>query len=125
MLEGLAAAVLASAPLRIGEIEYNDPVLILAGDDWSLALECPWHIEDGLGAVVVRWDDESVEDRAWDLIGASVRAAEDAGGGDRPATALRLSDGLRLVITPDTDLDPWVLQLPPTTTIPSHVFVGP
>ena len=125
MLEGLAEAIAMSAPLVIGGIEYNDPALVLIGNDWSLALLCPWHIEDALGATVLDFEAAGVEDAVWDLIGVSVLAAEAHDAGERPGTALRLSNGHRLIIEPDTDVDPWVMQLPRHALVPIHVFVGP
>jgi hypothetical protein len=66
-------AVAASAPLVIREIQYNDPVRVLFGPDWSLTLACPWHIEDTLGAAVLDWEAGTVKDAASDLIGSSDR----------------------------------------------------
>ena len=125
MLEGLSEAVAASAPLVIREIEYNDPTLVLGGQDWSLALTCPWRLENSLGATGLHWASKAVEDRASELIGTSVMAAHQHGPSSRPHTTLRLSDGHRVIIEPDTDLDPWVLRLPRQAPIPIHVFVGP
>lgn len=125
MLEGLSEAVAASAPLVIREIEYNDPVLVLIGNHWSLALVCPWHIEDAAGARALDSKAEGVEDAAWDLVGVSVLAAVAHDADEHPGTALRLSNGQRLIIEPDTDLDPWVMQLPREASVPIHVFVGP
>lgn len=125
MLEGLAEAVAASAPLVIREVEYDDPTLVFMGHDWSLALTCPWRLEDSRGATGLRWEGDAVEDGVWELIGASVLAAHQHGPSPRPHTTLRLSDGHRLIIEPDTDLDPWVLQLPQVALVPIRVFVGP
>ena len=125
MLEGLAEAIAVSAPLVIREIQYSDPTLTLVGDAWSLSVVCPWHIEDALGATVLDFEAAGVEDAVWDLIGVSVLAAEAHDAGERPGTALRLSNGHRLIIEPDTDVDPWVMQLPRRVLVPIHVFVGP
>lgn len=119
MIEGLRDAVGAAAPLTILEIEYNDPVLVLVGDAWSLALTCPWHLERTDGERVLDWEDAEVEGAAWDLIGTSIGRAEPHDFGVRPGTTFVLSNAQRLIIEPDTDLDPWALR------VPSHVFVGP
>jgi len=125
VLEGLGDAVAVSGPLAIREIQYSDPTMTLVGDAWSLSVVCPWHIEDAIGATALDSEAEGVEDAACDLIGVSVLAAEAHDAGEHPGTALRLSNGHRLIIEPDTDLDPWVMQLPREAPVPIHVFVGP
>ena len=87
---------------------------MLAGEGWALTAMCPWRVlrDD---ALELSWSTPDAEDRAGDLIGRRVVAAEQHG---RDA-ALRLSDGSVIDLFSDSDTDPWVLRLPGLT------FVGP
>lgn len=60
----LAAALQPLVPLRIREVEFQDPVLIVIGDHWSLALVGPWSWRRARG-VEVNWLNDEAEDKAW------------------------------------------------------------
>lgn len=98
-------------PVRVREIEYNDPFLTIIGDDWSLNLACPW--EGNVGSDQLSWEDEDVEDRAWELVGLDLVAVVDAEPG---VIDFHFTSGV-LHIRPDTDLDPWVLHLPDVVVV--------
>ena len=106
--------VARSGPLEITEIEFQDPVMALSGEGWALTAVCPWRVLRG-DALELSWSTPDAEDRAWDLIGRQVVAADQHG---RDAV-LQLSDGSSIELFSDTDTDPWVLRLPGLT------FVGP
>ncbi len=110
-------AVAASAPLRIEEILYWDPVLTLLGENWSLSLVCPWQLRHG-DTVLTAWDEDDVEDVAWDLIGASIESASYAPSGNPKDPAFQISGGLSLEVEADTDLDPWSMR------VPGGIFIG-
>ena len=93
-------------PARIDEIYYNDPLLTLSGEGWYLKLGCPWSGE--IDGVQLSWEDDDVEDHAWELIGSSLITVEDGSPGELSFT---FTNGV-LRVRPDTDLDPWVLSLP-------------
>jgi hypothetical protein len=114
MTVSISEYVERAGPLEITEIEFQDPILALAGEGWALTALCPWRVLRG-DALELSWSSPDAEDRAWDLIGRQVVAADQRG---RDA-ALRLSDGSVIELFSDTDTDPWVLRLPGFT------FVGP
>jgi hypothetical protein len=31
--------------LRLEEVDYNDPMVVLAGPGWSLSVACPWRLD--------------------------------------------------------------------------------
>ena len=99
----------AALPRTIRGIEFNDPVLSMHGEEWSLALRCPWRI-DGPGRSYT-WESETIEDDAWDLIGHSVVAVS-SDSPDMVDPVFVLDGGIRIEVHADTDLDPWVLRLP-------------
>ena len=114
----LMASLIRYAPLQVREVEYVDPTVTLAGNDWSLSITCPWRLRRE-SEVVVSWDDDSVEDMIWDLAGHSLLDISFELVGERRNALLQLTGGLTLEILPDSDLDPWVMRLPEET------FVGP
>ncbi|HEY3545989.1 MAG TPA: hypothetical protein VGK17_07835 [Propionicimonas sp.] len=64
----LAAAIRPLVPLRVRQVEYNDPMLTVIGDGWSVALigEWTWYRSDH---VVTFGGDAGAEDVIWDLCG--------------------------------------------------------
>jgi hypothetical protein len=118
MIDEIYKALSLQLPLRIDEVDYNDPMVVLAGPGWSLSVACPWRLmqdcqletsygDDGAAAVLGR------------LVGRDVVAA---GSGDSARghgdIQIALDDGTVLEVLADTDLDPWVLRLR------HHTFVG-
>lgn len=101
----LDAHLLNDLPLRVVGVEVQSPVLTLFGDEWSLTIACPW---DGIvGGRKMSWEDDDIEDWAWDLIGEDLVTVEEHG------SAVRFKFlNASLTAAPDSDLDPWVLSLP-------------
>jgi hypothetical protein len=97
--------LLAALPVRVQGVEVQDPILTLFGEGWALTIACPW--EGTIGGCALSWVDRDVEDRSWDLVGEDLVAVRQGG----PAVEFEFSTG-SLIVTPDTDVDPWVLQLP-------------
>jgi hypothetical protein len=116
MIDDLREALRPLLPLRIEWLEYQDPVLTVGGDDWSLALVCPWRLQRA-GTTVTAWDLEGVEDASWDLVGHQINRVERRKAGEDEYPAFELSDGLRLEVIADSDVDPWVLRLPTQTIV--------
>jgi diadenosine tetraphosphatase ApaH/serine/threonine PP2A family protein phosphatase len=114
MTPSISEQVASAAPLEIAEVEFQDPILVLSGEGWALTAMCPWRVLRG-HALELSWATPDGEDRAWDLIGRRLVAAEPRG---RDA-AFTLSDGSVIEVFSDTDTDAWVLRLPGLT------FVGP
>jgi hypothetical protein len=115
MSERFVDIVSAYLPLAIEEARYADPVLTLAGPEWSLSVVCPWRLrgEDGLITGFAHDDAEScvVSLRGGNIVG--VRATGELGD-----PIFDLSGGTRLEVFADTDVDPWVMRLA------THTFVG-
>ncbi|HWM56964.1 MAG TPA: hypothetical protein VNO83_03935 [Pseudonocardia sp.] len=105
----VVAIAQAALPRTIRGIEFNDPVLSMHGEEWSLALMCPWRI-DGPGRSYT-WESETIEDDAWDLSGHSLVAVS-SDSPDIVDPVFVLDGGIRIEVHADTDLDPWVLRLP-------------
>jgi hypothetical protein len=109
MTTTLLEEVRAALPRRIRAVELNDPVLTAFGDDWSLTLMCPWRVEGpGWGYT---WESESLEDDVWDLVGHDVVGVT-AASPDLVDPVFELDGDIRVVVSADTDLDPWTLRLP-------------
>jgi hypothetical protein len=101
-------AILRALPLRVTEVNYNDPTLVLIGEDWSLALTCPWVITGPTSTY--DWESDSVEDQAWELIGHDIESvAYETDILEDPQ--FRFSGGITLTITADDDWDPWVMNV--------------
>lgn len=96
----------AGLPVTVAELEYSDPILTIFGMEWSLSLRCPW--SGVIASRQVSWEDDYVEDRAWDLIGTNLITVEDGVAGE---IKFRFSNAI-LHVHADTDIDPWVLRLP-------------
>ena len=62
----------------------------------------------------VSWEDDDVEDRAWDLVGMELMSVDNGSAGE---IDFHLTEAT-LRVRPDSDLDPWVLRLP------SYIAVG-
>lgn len=124
MIEELNSALQPLLPLKIGWVEYTDPVLTLGGDGWSLSLACPWRLVSGT-SVVSAWDDVDVEDSSWDLVGHQITNAGSRIEENREDPAFSLTGELRLEVLADSDLDPWVLRLPSQTLVGRSQQGGP
>jgi hypothetical protein len=96
---------LAALPVRVEGVEVQDPILTVFGEGWALTIACPW--EGTIGGRALSCEDGDLEDRCWDLVGEDLVAVRQ----DGPAVGFEFSTGT-LIVTPDTDVDPWVLQLP-------------
>lgn len=97
--------LLQDLPVRVAGVEVQSPILTVFGQRWSLTIACPW--EGTVGGHALSWEADDIEDRAWDLVGEDLLAVLQVGS----AVTFHFSAGA-LIATPDTDLDPWVLQLP-------------
>ena len=96
----------AELPVTVAEVAYNDPILTVSGPQWSLSLMCPW---SGLiGSQSVDWEDDEVEDLAWELNGMELLSVAEGSAG---VIDFYFSNAV-LHVRPDTDWDPWVLHLP-------------
>jgi hypothetical protein len=104
-MTNIDAQLLDALPVHVKGVEVQDPVLTLFGEEWSLTIACPWQGE--VGGRPISWEDADLEDRVWDLVGAELVSVKQEGA----AARFGFSAGT-LLVTPDTDLDPWVLRLP-------------
>jgi hypothetical protein len=118
VFEELQNLISPSLPLRVSSVEFHDPTAVLAGSEWSLAITCPWRVTRG-GALVTSPSDPHAAARLGDLVGGAIASLRDRSGDDTPADPVFVfSDGARLELFADTDVDPWVMHLP------GAVFVG-
>lgn len=114
MSAAMATHIAARLPLHIYEAEFSDPMLLLGGQGWTLAVTCPWRITNST-VVDISWTSQDAADRVWDLIGQTIVTIRDEGRDP----VFDLSGGAQLEIFSDTDADPWVLRFEGQT------FVGP
>lgn len=97
--------LLAALPVRVQGVEVQDPILTLFGKGWALTIACPW--EGTIGGHRVSWEDDDIEARSWETLGEDLVAVRQ---GDSTVD-FEFTFG-NLIVAPDTDVDPWVLQLP-------------
>lgn len=81
---------------------------MLAGECWALTAMCRWRRLLRGDALKLARSTPDAEDRAWDLVGRRVVAAEKHGRDPM----LRIWDGSVIDWVSDSDTDPWVLRLP-------------
>lgn len=124
MIDELRAAVFALLPLRVDGLEFNGPVVVLTGPNWSLSIVCPWRLIRG-SALVTSIEDPGAEARLRELVGATII---DVGTQADRETArdpvFVFADGARLELFADTDLDPWVMRLSDKTFVGSASAPG-
>jgi hypothetical protein len=111
MIGAVVRAAAPHLPLRVLGAEWNDPVLLLRGDGWSLTVTSPWRIAEGGRLRRGCWDDGAAREVAT-LVGREVVKVEPQGGAVGLDPALVFSDGRRLEVFSVDDLEPWVLRLP-------------
>ena len=118
MTDEVREAVAGLLPLQLEEVEYNDPMVVLAGSGWSLSVACPWRLMRD-GQLETSYGDDGAAAVVDGLVGKSVVAFGSGDDSSRPGDIrVTLDDGAVLDVFADTDLDPWVLRLP------NHTFVG-
>jgi hypothetical protein len=104
-------------PVTILEVEWEDPTLVIRGEGWHFNTTCAWRVVQN-NRISFAWSTRDVADRLWDLISHELTEVRtDPTIGD---VTLVLSDGLRLDVFADTEVDPWVLS-----GIGDVVLVGP
>ncbi len=119
MIDNLREAVSALVPLRVDGVEFNDPVVVLAGPNWSLSIVCPWRLRRG-GALLTSIEDPGAEARLGELVGATITdVVAQTSRGTAGDPVFVFADGARLELFADTDLDPWVMRLPEETFVGS------
>jgi hypothetical protein len=106
-------------PTSIQSAEFEDPNLIVAGEDWSLSAICIWRWVAADGSVTSPAQSD-VADRIWDLVGDSIVAVNWSGPESLGADpCFELGSGGRLEVVSDATFDTWVLRTP------DLVLVGP
>lgn len=76
-VDELAVVLAPLLPLRIDEVEYSDPHLMVMGAAWSLTLTGAWEWKAGT-RVVTEWGEDTAEDVVWDLVGHSLSGVSGA-----------------------------------------------
>lgn len=113
----LVAAARPLLPLRVQTVEYNDPMVVIAGPGWSLSIACPWRLTRA-GLLICAYGDENAASRMARLVGHDVTEVGPQGRHEVSRDpALALTDGYLLEVFSDTDLDPWVMRLPEQTFV--------
>lgn len=97
--------LLQTLPRRVLGVEVQDPILTLYGEQWSLTVFGPW--EGTLHGRTLVWEEDDLEDWSWDLIGQDLLTVRE----EDTLIRFEFSAG-SLVVTSDSDWEPWVLRLP-------------
>lgn len=118
MIERIAADIAGRGPLRISRVDYVDPTVVLAGEDWALAITCPARFVHE-SSVIAEWADDDVFDKVWDLVGQSIVEARLGSTGNPTDPVFLLTNDYRIEIEADSDWDPWVLHVPGFTYVGS------
>lgn len=116
MIDNLIAAAQRLLPLRIREVEWNDPVLTMGGPDWSLSTLSSWRVVMD-GRLTYGWSQPDAGDRVWDLCGLSIVGIEAQSTSAPVDPTFHLSDGARFEVFSDNAVDPWVLRLSEVTIV--------
>jgi hypothetical protein len=112
-------------------VNYPDPVVSFAGDDWALSMVCPWKLLH-CGSVVVDPDNlvesdvaatEIVTDAVWELIGHSIIKVRRSGTNQNDPISV-LTGNYSIDVAADTDLDPWVMSVPGITFVGTMTSPG-
>lgn len=118
MIDKIREALSPLLPLKLEEVEYNDPMVVLSGPGWSLSVACPWRLMRE-GRLETSYGDDGAAAAIDGLVANAVVALRAGDGSSSPGDIqIALDDGAVLDVFADTDLDPWVLRLP------DHTFVG-
>jgi hypothetical protein len=118
MIEELRAHAAAYLPLRVVTAEWSNDALVLAGNEWSATVSCPWRVSH-LGVLVFSWDSKDAADRVWDLIGQDVVDVVAQSSVSPADPAVVFSGGLALEVFSDIAIDPWVMRFPGMTFVGS------
>lgn len=118
MMDELLSHVVPLLPLRIQEVEWNDPVLTISGPGWALAIVSPWRIVAD-SRLVYGWVHPAVEDLVWDLCGQSIVKIGVQSSLAPVDPVLHLSSGGAIEIFSQSGIDPWTLHLPEMTFVGS------
>ena len=106
--EELAAAVRPLLPLRIREVDFQDPMVMVIGDRWSLALVGAWSWRR-TGGVEVDWRDDEAEHEVWDLCGLDV--LDVVPGNPEPTVSFALSYGSALsALSDESSYEQWTFR---------------
>jgi hypothetical protein len=106
--------------LRIEAVQFDDPVVVLVGTEWSVSIVCPWRLMRG-EAVVTSIDDPNAGASLNELVGIEiVDVISGASAEVSNDPVFILGDGTRLEILADTDLDPWTVRLSDQTFVGSR-----
>lgn len=94
-------------PRQVTGLDYSDPILSIFGVGWSLTLQTPWvgHV----GGVALDWEDDCVEDRAWDLVGQTLLQIRETHDHNQPLVEFLFGDAI-FRATFEAQPEPWVLR---------------
>jgi hypothetical protein len=128
MIETVLKKLRQSLPLQITHVEWNDPVLVLAGPAWSLTVSCPWRV---VSETLLSFGsfDESADHRVLSLRGQQVVDVERQSTVAPLDPVFKLSMGQHLELFSTDAVEPWVLRLPDEVFVSSPTdataFAGP
>jgi hypothetical protein len=99
--------LLEALPVRVKGVGDQGLTLNMFGDQWALTFMSSWEGTICGRAISDHYDDDYINERALDLIGQDLVAVRQEG------LSVRFEfSAASLVVTPDSDYEPWVLSLP-------------
>ena len=119
MINDIAADATEACPLAIESVIWNDPVLNISGEGWSLSTMNPWRIKNR-DKVITSIDDPDVLYNLKSLIGKQVNGFSVADGVPQIDLLVNFSDSSSLEIWGTSNEENWVLRTPGQ---PTAVFV--
>lgn len=106
-------------PIAILNVEWDDPILIVGGVDWSFAIVSPWRIV--ADETLMLGSDRATQDSVRNLLYDQMIVSCDIQSKDAPLDlSLSLDNGRVLEVFSVTSLEPWTFSFADT-----GIFVGP
>lgn len=119
MMSDVRADVRATLPLTVEGVAVLAPFISLFGTGWSLGVNCDWKISVGDDIAVTSDSEEQKLASAVELLKGKPLIDVEVDDGLFDPT-FHFGGGEKLIVTSDTDLDPWVLRADRL----SHTLVG-
>jgi|GEM_PF-2145765 len=117
MIDHLQAVVRDLLPLRIDEVEFNEPTATLAGPSWAFSATCAWRLTRS-GLLICSSGQLDAQAGLGELVGQQITAVtRQSAAGPTMDPAFHMTADHYLEIFSDTDYDPWVMRLPAITFV--------
>jgi len=110
LIDILLAKLAPALPLVIGSAQWNDPVLLLGGDGWRVAINSPWRVVTR-EALSLGCSDSDAAGRVSELEGLAVIEIRSQGALLAVDPVFVLSNDRFVEVFSVDAVDPWVLRV--------------